>query len=74
MGVNIKYVVCTILYRHINVPMAFKKVKVSRPSQPKAGLPGKETLYLGGNEWDSNLRRLVHGQMLLTTWPHVTSN
>ena len=24
LGVNIKYVVCFILYRHIDVPMAFK--------------------------------------------------
>ena len=25
-GVNIKYVVFSILYRHINVPMAYKKL------------------------------------------------
>ena len=27
LGVNIKYIVFSILYRHINVPMAFKELK-----------------------------------------------
>ena len=28
LGVNIKYIVFSILYRHINVPMAFKELSV----------------------------------------------
>ena len=29
LGVNIKYIVFSILYRHINVPMACKELRVS---------------------------------------------
>ena len=29
LGVNIKYIVFSILYRHINVPMAFKELNMS---------------------------------------------
>ena len=29
LGVNIKYIVISILYRHINVPMAFKELIIS---------------------------------------------
>ena len=28
LGVNIKYIVFSILYRHINVPMAFKELRL----------------------------------------------
>ena len=55
LGVNIKYVVFSILYRHINVPTACKELKPLKALCPVHSLWPYPLVSLGGQHGGSDL-------------------